>query len=120
MGASRRKRIWVGDMVPLGYRSLDKKLFLEEAAAAVRRHIGSDAPIDSADFISTHLNRIEVTWTEIAIWLLDEEHGSDDTEENLPLLTVPWGKTAHRRHRSGRCTSRNSWARQYQMLGLAH
>jgi site-specific DNA recombinase len=37
MGASRRKRIWVGGMVPVGYLSRDKKLFLEEDEA-VRVH----------------------------------------------------------------------------------
>jgi hypothetical protein len=28
IGASKRKGLWVGDMVPLGYVSRDKKLFI--------------------------------------------------------------------------------------------
>jgi site-specific DNA recombinase len=63
---------------------------------AVRRHIGSDAPIDNAEPISTYVNRIEVRRAEIAISLRGEEHASDDGEDGPPVLTVPWGKTAHR------------------------
>jgi site-specific DNA recombinase len=66
---------------------------------AVRQHIGSDAPIDNKELISTHVNRIEVRRTEIAISLRGEEHASEDGEDRPPVLTVPWGKTAHRRHR---------------------
>ncbi len=63
---------------------------------AVRQHVGSDAPIDSAELISTHVDRIDVRRTEIAISLRGDEHAAD---EGRPVLTVPWGKTAHRRHR---------------------
>jgi site-specific DNA recombinase len=49
--------------------------------------------------ISTKVNRIEVRRTQIAISLRCEEHASDDGEGSPPVLTAPWGKTAHRRHR---------------------
>jgi site-specific DNA recombinase len=65
---------------------------------AVRRHIGSDAPIDNAELISTHADRIEVRQTKIAISLRGDEHASDDGGDSPHVLTVPWGKTAHRRH----------------------
>src|SRR5271169_1083192 len=41
---------------------------------AVRRHIGDDAPSDDADLISTHVRRIEVRRTAIAILLLNEDN----------------------------------------------
>jgi hypothetical protein len=63
---------------------------------AVRRHIGDDAPIDNTEPITTYVRRIEVKRTEIAIWLLNEDNASDD---DLLVLTVPWSKTPHRRHR---------------------
>jgi len=37
--------------------------------------------------------------TEIAISLLSEDHASEDEKDNPPVLTIPWSKTAHRRHR---------------------
>jgi site-specific DNA recombinase len=66
---------------------------------AVRRHIGPDAPVDNTELITTHVRRIEVRRTEIAIALLNEENASED-EQGAPLvLTVPWSKTPRRRHR---------------------
>src|SRR5258708_15304873 len=57
---------------------------------AVRRHIGSDAPIDNAELISTYVNRIEVRRTEIAISLRGQEHASDDGEDGPSVLSAPW------------------------------
>jgi hypothetical protein len=37
--------------------------------------------------------------TEIAISLLSEDHASEDEQDNPPVLTVPWSKASHRRHR---------------------
>jgi hypothetical protein len=66
---------------------------------AVRRHIGHDAPIDNTELITTYVRRIEVRRTEIAISLRSEENASED-EQGAPLvLTVPWSKMPHRRHR---------------------
>jgi site-specific DNA recombinase len=44
IGASKRKGLWVGGMVPLGYVSRDKKLFIQEQEAEqvrtiFRRHL---------------------------------------------------------------------------------
>src|SRR5271154_3180215 len=66
---------------------------------AVRRHIGSDAPIDNAELISTYVNRIEVRRTGIAVSLRGEERASDDGEDGPSVLTAPGGEPAHRRHR---------------------
>ena len=66
---------------------------------AVRRHIGHDAPIDNTELITTYVRRIEVRRTEIAISLLSEDHASEDEKDDPLVLTVPWSKTPHRRHR---------------------
>jgi site-specific DNA recombinase len=66
---------------------------------AVRRHLGSDAPIDTTELITTHVRQIEVRRTEIAISLLSEDQTSEDEKGNPLVLTVPWSKTPHRRHR---------------------
>jgi site-specific DNA recombinase len=65
---------------------------------AVRRQIGSDAPGDDMQLITTCVCRIEVRRTEIAISLASED---GDTEEDTDphVLTVPWSKTPHRRRR---------------------
>ena len=68
-------------------------------ADAVRRHIGNDAPVDNAELIPTYVNRIEVRPTEIAISLPTQDHATDDGNDNPFVLTVPWSKTPHRRHR---------------------
>jgi site-specific DNA recombinase len=65
---------------------------------AVRRHIGADAPIDTTELVTTYVRQIEVRRTEIAISLLSEET-SEDEKDNPLVLTVPWSKTSHRRHR---------------------
>jgi hypothetical protein len=66
---------------------------------AVRRHIGDDAPIDTTELIGTYVRRIEVRRSEIAISLLSDDHASEDEKDNPIVLTVPWSKTPHRRHR---------------------
>src|SRR5262249_18256612 len=66
---------------------------------AVRRHIGDDAPIDTTELITTHVRQIEVRRTEIAISLMNEENPSTDEHGPPLVLTVPWSKTPHRRHR---------------------
>jgi site-specific DNA recombinase len=66
---------------------------------AVRRHIGPDAPVDATELITTHVGQIEVRRTEIAISLLGDDHASRDEKDNPLILTVPWSKTPHRRHR---------------------
>src|SRR5277367_1736001 len=66
---------------------------------AVRRHIGHDAPIDNTELITTYVRQIEVRRTEIAISLLNEDQASEDEKDNPLVLTVPWSKTPHRRHR---------------------
>jgi site-specific DNA recombinase len=66
---------------------------------AVRRHIRHDAPIDTTELITTYVRQIEVRRTEIAISLLNEDNASKDEQDNPLLLTVPWSKTSHRRHR---------------------
>jgi site-specific DNA recombinase len=48
--------------------------------------------------IATHVHQIVVMRTEIAISLL-RDHSADDGEGSPLLLTVPWSKPAHRRHR---------------------
>jgi site-specific DNA recombinase len=65
---------------------------------AVRRHIGHDAPIDNTELITTYVRKIEVRRTEIAISLRSEDRASDGGEDP-PVLSVPWSKTPHRRHR---------------------
>jgi hypothetical protein len=52
----------------------------------VRAHIGGDAPADSAELISSYVNRIEVGRTEIAISLRRKEHASTDGEDSAPVL----------------------------------
>jgi hypothetical protein len=37
--------------------------------------------------------------TEIAISLLSDDHASEDEKDNPLVLTVPWSKARHRRHR---------------------
>jgi site-specific DNA recombinase len=66
---------------------------------AVRRHIGPDAPSDDTEIITTCVRRIEVRRTEIAISLANEERDSEEETIDTPVLTVPWSKTPHRRHR---------------------
>jgi ribosomal protein L34E len=66
---------------------------------SVRRHIGHDAPIDNTELITTHVRQIEVKRREIAISLLSQDHATDDGNDNPFVLTVPWTKTPHRRHR---------------------
>jgi site-specific DNA recombinase len=66
---------------------------------AVRRHIGHDAPIDNTELITTYVRQIEVRRTEIAISLMTEENASENEGGNPLVLTVPWSKTPHRRHR---------------------
>jgi site-specific DNA recombinase len=66
---------------------------------AVRRHIGHDAPIDTTEMITTYVRQIEVRRTEIAISLLSDDHASEDEKDNPLVLTVPWSKAPHRRHR---------------------
>jgi site-specific DNA recombinase len=66
---------------------------------AVRRHIGHEAPIDNTELIATYVRQIEVGWTEIAISLLSEDRASEDEQGTPLVLTVPWSKTPHRRHR---------------------
>jgi site-specific DNA recombinase len=63
---------------------------------SVRRHIGHDAPIDNTEMITTNVRHIEVRRTEIVISLMSEE---DASEDDPLILTVPWSKTPHRRHR---------------------
>jgi hypothetical protein len=64
---------------------------------ALRRHIGDDAPVDNTELITTCVRQIEVRRTAIAISLLKEDNASEDEGSNV--LTVPWSKTPHRRHR---------------------
>jgi site-specific DNA recombinase len=66
---------------------------------SVRRHIGHDAPIDTTDLITTYVRQIEVRRTEIVISLLSEDQASEVEKDNPLVLTVPWSKTPHRRHR---------------------
>jgi DNA invertase Pin-like site-specific DNA recombinase len=65
----------------------------------VRRHIGDDAPIDTTKLIGAYVRRIEVRRSEIAVSLLNEENASEDEKDGPLVLTVPWTKTPHRRHR---------------------
>jgi site-specific DNA recombinase len=65
---------------------------------AVRRQVGPDAPSDDNELIGTHVHRIEVRRTEIAISLVSEDRPLDgDTTPSV--LTVPWSKTSYRCHR---------------------
>ena len=66
---------------------------------AVRRHIGPEAPADDTELLTTYVQRIEVRRTEIAIWLLRQDHASEGEMTNPLVLTVPWSKAPHRRHR---------------------
>jgi site-specific DNA recombinase len=64
----------------------------------VRQRIGPDAPSDDRELIPAHVRRIEVRQTEIAVSLARDDYASDgDTTPSI--LTVPWSKAAHRRHR---------------------
>jgi hypothetical protein len=49
------------------------------------------------DFLN--VRRIELRRTEIAISLLSEDCAPEDEKDNPLVLTVPWSKTPHRRHR---------------------
>jgi hypothetical protein len=51
------------------------------------------------ELIATYVRQIEVRRTAIAISLLNEENASEDEQDNPLVLTVPWSKTPHRRHR---------------------
>jgi hypothetical protein len=75
---------------------------------AVRRHIGHGVPIDDAELITTYVQRIEVRRSEIAVSLLNEEQASADENCNPLVLTVPWSKTPHRRHREVLVPERSS------------
>jgi site-specific DNA recombinase len=66
---------------------------------AVRRHIGHDAPVDNIELITTYVRHIEVRPTEIAISLPRQDDATDDGNDTPFVLTVPWSKTPHRRHR---------------------
>jgi site-specific DNA recombinase len=65
---------------------------------ALRGHIGLDAPGDDAELITNCVHRIEVRRTEITVTLVSEDHTSD-SDTTPSVLTVPWSKAAHRRHR---------------------
>ena len=69
------------------------------ALDAVRRHIGHDASSDDTELITTYIRRIEVRRTEFAISLPNDENASEDEKDDPLVLTVPWSKTPHRRHR---------------------
>jgi site-specific DNA recombinase len=64
---------------------------------AVRRQIGPDAPSDDTEMIAAYVQRIEVRRAEITISLLSEDQATDGG--NTFVLTLPWSKTSHRRHR---------------------
>jgi hypothetical protein len=66
------------------------------------RHIGHDAPVDNTELITTYVRQIEVRRTEIAISLRSEDQASEVEKDNPLVLTMPWSKTPHRRHRSRR------------------
>jgi site-specific DNA recombinase len=66
---------------------------------AIRQHIGDGAPIDTTELITTYVRQIEVRRSEIAISLMNEDNASEDEQANPVVLTVPWSKTPHRRHR---------------------
>jgi site-specific DNA recombinase len=66
---------------------------------AVRRQIGHDAPSNNVELIANYVRQIEVKRTEIAISLPSQDHATDDGNDNPFVLTVPWSKTPHRRHR---------------------
>jgi hypothetical protein len=66
---------------------------------AVRTHVGHDAPIDTTELITAYVRQIEVKRSEIAVSLLNEDQASEDENDNPIVLTVPWSKTPHRRHR---------------------
>jgi site-specific DNA recombinase len=66
---------------------------------AVRRHVGPDAPVDTTELIATHVRQIEVRRTEIVISLLSDDRATGDEKNDPLILTVPWSKTPHRRHR---------------------
>jgi site-specific DNA recombinase len=74
-------------------------ILLPHEGCACGPHIGSHARIDNAELVSTHVNRIEIKRAEIAISLPHVEHASYNGEASPPILAVPWGKAAHRRHR---------------------
>jgi hypothetical protein len=54
---------------------------------------------DNTELITTYVLQIEVGWTEIAISLPSEDDAPEDEKDNPLVLTVPWSKTPHRRHR---------------------
>jgi hypothetical protein len=64
---------------------------------AVRGRFGHDATIGNAEIVATYVRKIAVKRTEIAI-SLQSEGLPDEAEGDPPVLTVPWSKTAHRRH----------------------
>jgi site-specific DNA recombinase len=66
---------------------------------AVRRHVGPDATSNDSELISAYVRRVEVRRSEIAVSLLNEEQVSANENCNPVVLTVPWSKTPHRRHR---------------------
>jgi hypothetical protein len=59
--------------------------------------IEPDAPADDAELITTCVQWIEVRRSEIAISLAGKDDAGDTV--NPTILTLPWSKTTHRRHR---------------------
>jgi site-specific DNA recombinase len=66
---------------------------------AVRGRFGHDATIGNAEIVATYVRKIAVKRTEITISLQREGQTPDESEDDPLVLTVPWSKTAHRRHR---------------------
>jgi hypothetical protein len=56
-------------------------------------------PADNSVLITTYVRQIEVRRAEIAILLQSKDDASEDEKDDPLVLTVPWSKTPHRRHR---------------------
>ena len=58
ISASKRKGIWVGGPIPLGYQSVDKKLVVIPGEAELVRQMFADyLRLGSVSALTTHLNR---------------------------------------------------------------
>jgi hypothetical protein len=106
IGSSKRRGLWVGGMVPLGYVSRDKKLFIEEEEAKRVRAIFQIAEA----FFARHLGgACEPVGNDFDGSSHEVRAGADLLADSVRLIHSPtWPKTRRTSSFASRQTNRQS------------
>src|SRR5262249_17285543 len=119
ISASKRKGLWVGGMVPLGYDSNERRITVNESEAnrvrmifrsylklgslnllmADLRKQGSQE-IDDRSLVHTHVARVEVQPEQLIIQLAEAQGRDRQKAGSNAALQVAWQKTLSRRRRA--------------------